>query len=225
MKIAIHQPNYIPWIGYFYKISQVDKFIILDNAKYSKGSIINRNKIKNANGGITMLTIPIHYRTANINEITIFKNGWEEKHWKTIFLNYKKTPYFNEYKNEFEKIFLKKWDILSNINITLIKLILSILNINTEIIIASELKKDFGFKNDRIVNICKYLNADEYLSGNGAKKYNIEEEYNKAGIKLSYTSFVHPIYNQLYGNFEPNMSIIDMIFNDAKTCIDFFHKK
>lgn len=225
MKIAIHQPNYMPWLGYFYKISQVNQFVILDDVQFSKGSYTNRTNIKTPNG-IVKLSVPIiSNNKENINQILIHnKQNWQEKHWKTIESNYKKTQHFNEYKERFENIFFKKYERLFDLNLSLLKLILNILEIDTDIIIASELKQDFGQKNDRILNICKYLNADEYLSGNGAKNYNVQEDYDAANIKLQYTTFLHPTYKQKWGEFVPNLSTIDMIFNDVESGIIFFKK-
>ncbi|MHA6250726.1 WbqC family protein [Oceanobacillus sp. CAU 1775] len=213
MMIAIHQPNYIPWIGYFHKMAQVDRFMLLDTAIYSKGSYTNRNKIKTAQGP-TMLTVPLKTKRVPINEVFINNSqNWRRKHWETIESNYKKSDYWGLYSQLLSEIYQKDWESLSLFNIELILFIRESLQIKTEIVIESEISQEFGIGSERIVNICKYLNADTYLSGQGARKYNNEESFKNNNINLKYQDFNHPEYNQKWNGFEEKMSILDLMFN------------
>lgn len=225
MKIAIHQPNYLPWIGYFDKLDQVDKFVILDTATHSKSGYINRTKIKTPQGS-HVLTVPLKNKEIPINELKIQNNAkWYVSHWKAIEANYKKCPYWSTYKDGFEKIYQSSWENIAPLNIALIRHITSLLAIKTQIILESDLQMDFGSKNARNVNIVSHLGGDVYLSGIGARVYNDESAFNDHDIKLIYQDFQHPVYPQRWGNFEPNLSIIDMLFNCGPETMEIIRKQ
>ncbi len=225
LKVAIHQPNYLPWIGFFDKLDQVDKFVLLDKARHSKSEFINRNKIKTPQGIFT-LTVPLKNKGIPINEIQIVGNSnWQASHWKTIEAFYKKCPFWNDYKDGFEQIYQKKWTKLDTLNIALIKHISTLLSIKTEIFLESDFQIDFGSGNTRNVNITSHLNGDVYLSGTGARVYNDVNEFNARNITLVYQDFHHPIYPQRWGEFQHNLSIIDMLFNCGPETIDIIRKQ
>lgn len=213
MIIAIHQPNYLPWIGFFDKLDQSDKFVLLDKAFFTKSEYIHRNNIKTPQGSHT-LTVPVSNKDAPINEVRIaFDKSWKNQHWKVIESNYKKCPYWNKYKDGIEEIYNNKWEHLSTFNITIIKYLKRVLNISSELYVESEFGLDFGKGNARNSNIVSHLKGDIYLSGNGARVYNDVSEFEKKQIQLVYQNFTHPTYTQRWGSFIPNLSIIDMLFN------------
>jgi hypothetical protein len=218
MIVSIHQPNYLPWLGYFNKIANSDVFIFLDSVQYTTKSFINRNKIKTPRG-VQWITLPClstgRYGQL-INEVEIANSKcWDRIHWNMIKGNYAKTPYFQDYKYLFESIYQKEWDNLAELNETLVKLICEILNIkNVKFLRASELNIS-GKSTEMLINICKAVGGDTYLSGNGGKNYMDEQLFEKEGIKLKYSEFQHPVYNQLWGDFVPNLSVIDFIFNEG----------
>lgn len=221
MIIGIHQPNYIPWIGYFYKIMSCDKFVFLDDVQYIKNSYINRNKIKTPQGD-SWLTLPVYFKGnfgENINKIKL-KNelNWNEKHLKTIEMNYKKSPFFQKYFNDLKEIYSIKYEYISDLNISIIKYILKVLDIKTEILLSSELQIE-GSSTERLINICKALGGDKYFSGKGGEKYQDEDLYSENKIDLIYTDFVHPHYPQLWNEFLPNMSMLDFLFNCGEECV------
>ncbi|WP_431027073.1 WbqC family protein [Lysinibacillus sp. LZ02] len=213
MKVAIHQPNYLPWIGYFDKMDQVDKFVILDKADHSKSGYINRSKIKTPNGSL-MLTVPLQNKEQPIHELQIAADQkWQLNHWKAIEANYKKSMYWLTYKDGFEQLYHDKWTHLAPFNIALIQHIQSLLNIRADILLESDFKQDFGSKNERNINVVFHLGGDVYLSGIGARAYNDESQFHERQIQLIYQEFKHPIYPQRWGEFQPNLSIIDMLFH------------
>ncbi len=218
MIVSIHQPNYLPWLGYFHKIANSDAFVFLDNVPYTKNSLINRNKIKTQRGASWMtLSVLTKGRKEQFIGDTEINNGtpWRETHWKTIKANYSKAPYFPEYRDRFESIYQKDWKNLCDLNETLIKLICEIFGIqNPKFVRASELGV-CGKSTSLLINICKAIGADTYLSGNGGKKYMDEELFDKERIILKYSEFQHPVYRQLWGDFIPNLSVIDFIFNEG----------
>ncbi|MCX7715860.1 MAG: WbqC family protein [Endomicrobia bacterium] len=213
MKVAIHQPQYLPWSGYFNKILQCDIFVFLDDVQYKKNEWQNRNRIKSVNGEL-WLTVPVHYKFGQkINEIEIDnKIFWRKNHLKTIKVNYNKSKFFTEFYPYIEKLLNKEYKKLVEINIESINMVLSYLGIKKEIKLSSELKVE-GEKTQRLINICKKLSADIYISGIGAKEYIVVEEFQKNNIKVIFQNYTTPEYPQLFGSFIPNLSIIDMIFN------------
>jgi len=213
MKVAIHQPNFLPWLGYFYKMAKSDVFVILDNVQYEKNGLTNRTKIKTTQGE-RWLTLPVSQKFPRMIkkiELVNFENE-KKKILKTIELNYKKAKYFDYLFPELKKILEKEWRYLADLNIELIKLLEEKLKIKTKLEIASSY--DFqGESDDLLISICKKFNAESYLSGRGGSKYQDENKFKKANIKLEYTDFICLPYPQLWGDFIPGLSIIDLLFN------------
>lgn len=217
--VGIHQPNFAPWIGYFYKIQKSDIFVFLDDVQFSKGSYQNRVKIKTPNGSL-WLTVPVITKGKNFpktNEIEInYKENWITKHLKTLEASYKKAEYFDKYYPILKVIYEKKHKLLTTFCTDLIFEILNQLEINNKKIVCTS---DFEIDNnlsatDRLIYICQKLNATTYLSGKGGIKYQDEILYKENNIKLIYTDFNVFEYNQLWkGEFEAGLSIIDYLFN------------
>lgn len=216
MKVAIHQPQYLPWPGYFNKILQCDIFVFLDDVQYKKNEWQNRNKIKTATGE-QWLTVPVHYKFGQkINEVKIDnKIFWFKDHLKSIKINYSKSIFFHEFFPYVENFLNKEYEKLVDVNIESVKMILFYLGIKKKIVLSSDLQVE-GEKTQRLVNICKKLKADVYVSGIGAKDYLEIEEFKKNNIKVVFQQYTTPEYPQLFGKFIPNLSIIDMIFNTGK---------
>ena len=215
--IGIHQPNFIPWLGYFNKIYSCDVFVILDNVDYQSGnsnSITNRTKIKTAQGEL-FISVPVRKSESKlIKDIPIDNNQpWQKKMLKTIQLNYTKAKFFSEIFPVIENVLITKHEFLSALNIELIKLFCEKLNITTPIILASEMNLSAGEKNNRILEICKNLGATIYQSGNGARKYNDEEMFASNNIQLRYTSFSPADYPQLHKEFIKGLSVLDVLMN------------
>ncbi|MCK9561698.1 MAG: WbqC family protein [Bacteroidales bacterium] len=216
MKVAIHQPNFLPWLGYFNKIKEADVFVILDNVQIPRGkSIVNRNTIKSAQGK-TEIVLPISHpkgnkRLSTYYDVFISENKSKQKILKTIQYNYSKSPYFNEIFSEISRIF--DYDSFCLLNIAFIKFLVFKLGITTDILLLSEMNINDKKNNELIIEICKKTNSSLYLSGLGAKKYNDESLFNENGILLEYQNFQHPIYSQLHGEFISHLSIIDALFN------------
>lgn len=217
MIVAIHQPNFLPWMGYFYKMAKCDVFVLLDNVQYAKNGFINRNKIKTPQGE-NWLTVPVTVKFGDlINEVKINNRvDWRKKHLRTLEMNYKKTEFFGDIFSRFKEIYhLYDWLKLSEFNVELIKFVASYLGLNKKIIKASD--SDAGGKStELLVEIVKKAAGSIYLSGFGGEKYQEEKLFEKAGIILEYYSFRHPLYRQLWKDFIPNLSIIDLLFNYGK---------
>lgn len=223
-KIAITQSNYIPWKGYFDSINMVDEFIIYDDMQYTRRDWRNRNKIKTKDGA-QWLTIPVEVKGKyfqKINETKISDPKWGHTHWNTILHNYKKAPYFNEYKDVFEEIYLTtKEEYLSRINFTFIRVICDILSINTKFTWSSEFDL-LDDRNERLVDLCKKTGASDYYSGPAARAYMDESLFQKENIKVHYFDYSgYPEYHQLHGEFDHAVSILDLIFNEGHNAKSF----
>lgn len=215
-KATIHQVNYLPWIGFFNKISKVDCFVLLDTADYSKNSVANRNKIKVSNG-TAYLTIPIEHRFFRKPLLEVLlpeRSDWAKKHWKTIELNYCKADFFNSYNTFFKDVYGNLPEKLVELNEKIIRFLLKEFKINVEVVKASELAINPELKKtDMLLDILKKVHATSYLSGTGGKGYLEEEKFDD--IKPEFQNFKHPIYKQLYGGFIEGLSAIDLLFNEG----------
>ena len=226
MILGAHQPNYLPWIGFFHKIAQSDKFVLAENVQFSTQSYINRTRIKSADGAAHWLTVPVHSGDGNllIKDIRIDNSkNWRKKHWKTIQLNYGKSPYFDRYAPFFESLFSKEWQFLADLNIETITYVCENYSIRTPLVSDSSLKIDAENPSDRIIQMTKITDCDAYLSGSGASKnYLDREQFSTTGIALKFTAFDHPAYAQRHGKFLQGLSVIDFLFNAADTAQKFF---
>jgi hypothetical protein len=226
MIISINQPAYLPWLGYFHRINISDVFVFFDSVQFEKNSMVNRNKVKTSQGDV-MLTVPVKLKDhlhKEIREIEIADQKWRERHWKTIEINYKKSKYWNEYSPRLKKIYEKEYKNISDLCYDQLKLFLELLNIKTKIIKSSELKNIDSKKEQLIIDMCSGLGAEIYVSGVMGKDYIDNENFHKRGIKLYYQSYKHSEYNQLWGEFKPCMSIIDLLFNEGSNSLEIIMK-
>jgi len=212
MILSAHQPNYLPWIGYFHKMKTSDMFVVFDNVQYMKGSFTNRTQLFIRDLQYYLTVSVNSHLGQKINEVTIDKHFQLKKHLDTIFFLYGKSPNFFLFWDEFKKIYSKSYSRLYDLNYELILLIRSILNIKTEMLLLSDIGVA-GRKSELLINICKKNGADTYLSGNGAKAYMQDDLFFKNNISVAYQSFIHPEYPQKSDRFIKGLSIIDFIFN------------
>ena len=222
----MHQPNYIPWLGYFYKMIRADLFVYLDTVQFPRGgSYANRNQIKTPNG-VTYLTIPVTMPEgskgkAAYTEVEFASEDWKENHLKTVHMSYARAPYYEEIYALFEDQLSRKRNFV-DLNIALIESIADYLDISTRRVLLSDLLGEYGQKTQLIIDIAEALDADAYLSGEGGgKEYNDEQQLNENGITLKYTGFEHPEYPQLWGDFVSHLSILDLLFNTGPEAIDY----
>lgn len=224
MIAAIHQPNHLPWLGYFNKMARSDVFVLFDDVQLVRGkSFVTRNSVKTANG-VQWLTVPVKEKgeLVLIKDALIAQDGkWPKKHWRTIQLSYKKAPYFDRYEAKFSQIYEASWEKVSELNVSLIKLIKELLGIKTTLVLSSEINIE-AKGTEKIISIVRELKADQYLTGEGegSKRYVTEEEFKKNNIELIYQHFEHPVYHQLWGDFVPNLSVIDLLFNEGEKSLE-----
>ena len=215
MKIAIHQANYFPYPGFFHKINQADIFVIQDDVKFSKTT--NRNKIISSSGS-TWINVPIEkgHQSLPIMDVKINnETPWRKITYKKICAGYNKAKFFHLYKDYFENLYKKEWEDIFELNFETIKQVLDWLDIKVKIIVESELDIP-GQSTERLVNVCKKLGADTYISGIGGKRYLDEKLFKNNNVNLQYQNYTSISYNQnLSKSFIPNLSIVDLLFNEG----------
>jgi hypothetical protein len=224
MIVFVHQPEYIPWLGFFDKLSRCDTYVIYDDAQYQHGGFHNRNRIRTARGW-EWLTVPItHGHPQTIKNTKIFGDQWKNKQLNSIQYYYQKTPYFKEFYPLIKDAINFNHEVLIGLNLHFIKTIAECLNIKVQMMRSSEFPYGGKEKNEKLVSMCKFLGADSYLSGSGGKNYVNENIFTEANIDVQWHSYEHPTYNQCFGGFEPNMSIIDLLFNEGPKAKDILLK-
>lgn len=215
MIISVHQPQYLPWLGYFEKIAKSDNFVFLDNVQYKEREFQNRNKIRTKDGS-SWLTVPVISKgegRQNIRDVKIDNElAWQRKHLASLRSSYGRAAFFNDYYPFFEEVLGKQWTYLKDLNIEIIRFILKELSIDTPISFESDLKIT-TMSTQRIIDICQKLKADTYFSGSGGRAYLDQGLFAQEKIKLIYQEFLHPQYKQCYEPFAPFMSVIDLLFN------------
>jgi hypothetical protein len=216
--VAIHQPNYIPWPGYFHKLAACDVFVYLDAVQYPRGqSFAPRNRIKTPNG-VTFLTIPVSVPKgtegkASYLEVEFADAKWRKKHLATVEQSYARAPHFDEVFPLYRRG-LEAGETFVDLNVGLIDAFASYVGIETRRVRLSELLPSFGQKTELILDVCRALDATAYLSGSGGgREYTDEALLKEHGIDLRFDEFEVPEYPQLWGDFEPNLSVLDLLLN------------
>lgn len=215
--VVIHQPDFLPYLGFFHRFLNADMWVILDNVQFVSGtsrSWTNRDKIKTPVGE-KWITVAVQkaQKDSRINEITLSKNvDWRRDNLNLIIENYKRAPFFKEIFPYVEDLYGVECNKLIDFNLKSIEMLIELLVIKIERTLASSLNP-VGKSNELLVNILKKVDATTYLSGVGARDYYDPKPFEDAGIKVVWQEFKHPVYPQLYGDFIPYLSSIDLLFN------------
>ncbi|MDD5674538.1 MAG: WbqC family protein [Chitinivibrionales bacterium] len=217
MKIAIHQPQYMPWSGYFHKMASCDLFVFLDDVQFKKNEWQNRNRIRNAQGW-QWLSVPTSYKFPQcINQVQIsYEKEWRTNHLKSLEMCYSSAPGFKLYHSDVINFYGNGWATIDECNIASVNLLMKLLGISTPVERTSSYK--FGHSaTERLIEICRYFKADTYLAGAGGHDYMDVSLFVKAGINLEFQEFKCPVYPQYWRkreeDFIPNLSMLDLIFN------------
>lgn len=229
-KVAALQPSYIPWLGYFDQINNVDTFIFYDDVLYTKNDWRNRNKIKTPHGTI-WLTIPVNIKNRItdyllIKDILLIDRKILKKHLQIIEINYKKSSFFNEIHSVITPLFTLEYTYLSDLSINIIKVISEFLGIKkVRFLKSSDMNIVSKNPTERLINICKSLDATHYITGASAKNYLDETLFRNENIQLVYQKYMHPTYKQLWGEFVPYLSIIDILYNEGPQSLSILSNK
>lgn len=220
--VSIHQPCYIPYLGIFYKIWQSDKFVYLDDAQYSNGYVFDWNRIKTPQGECRLKVPTARVFGQKLTEVAPKDFlRWKDKHLKTIQMNYKKAPHFSEVFSDFSDCILMEYGSLAALNMATMDLFMEKFGWEKEIFRSSDMKLDTRAE-ARVIEIVQKIGGDTYLSGNGGRNYQDEEHFTRAGIDLVYSDFRPLKYRQQWGDFLPNMSVLDYCMNEGYEIDRFF---
>ena len=228
MKIAISQPTYLPWLGYFDLMDQVDVFVLLDSVQFEKQSWQQRNRIKTPLG-LQWLTVPVVFRGRlgqRIDQVEIRDAGFAEKHLRAIELNYRRSLHFDEYFPAVENIFREcKNALLVDLNVHFLEWMRNIFGIGTPLIRSSSLRVE-GRRSALLVNLCRSCEANEYISPLGSSVYLLNDlpQFNHEGIEIHFQNYSHPEYRQLFPPFCPFASALDLIFNEGPKSLEIIRQ-
>ena len=230
MKVVILQPGYIPWLGFFDLMYQSDIFVIFDDVQYTVRDWRSRNRIKTPDG-VMWLTVPVKakgVRDKLIKDVEIDNSqNWKMRHLKSYESFYRKAKYFNEIMTLIRNIYKINYTYLIDLDMDITIGFCEYMSLKSKIIFSSTIDIN-GKKDERLLAVCQYLNADKYLSGNAAKQYIREELFVNNGITLEWHNYVHPYYNQLWlkkNGFFSHLSIVDLLFNHGHESLDILTKK
>jgi hypothetical protein len=213
--VAVLQPGFLPWLGFFDQMSRSDYFVYYDDVQFDKHGWRNRNRIKTANG-IAWLTVPVRHTGLHGQSIidTEIDNSkpWARKLVANLKQSYARSPHAARYIEPLAEILCSNRSRLLDLDLRITDLMRTWLDIGTPLLRSSELAIG-GAQTERLVAICKHLKADTYLSGNAAQDYLQKDLFDAEGISVVWQNYAHPIYPQLHGEFVPYLSAIDLILN------------
>jgi hypothetical protein len=228
--VAIIQSNYIPWKGYFDIVAQADEFILYDDVQYTRSDWRNRNLIKTPQG-LRWLTIPVKLKGRfgqRICDTETSGDAWRRSHWASIRQNYARAPFFRRYAERFEAAYLSATDAkLSAVNRSFIELVCELLGIGTRITWCMQYAIGTD-RQERLIELCRLVGGDRYLSGPAARAYLDPAAFERAGIELAYMDYSgYPTYPQQHGEFAHGVTVLDLLFNtgdDARRHLKAFAK-
>ncbi len=214
--VVIHQPDFMPYLGFFHRFLHADLYIVLDHVQFVKGSRAwtNRDKIK-TNNGEKWLTVSVEKaeRNTSVNDIKLSKSvDWKKNNLELIKASYNKAGYYQEIMAFINEIYEQEYTYLYELNLSIIKKLMQIFEVEIPSVLSSKLDP-VGAKNELLVDLLKKVDATHYLSGLGARDYFEPDVFADANIEVKWQDFTHPVYPQLHGEFLPYLSSIDLLFN------------
>lgn len=213
--VVILQPGYLPWLGFFDQMRRADVFVYYDDVQFDKHGWRNRNRIKGPSGA-HFLSVPVRHSGRSGQSIAATEidttQPWARTHLRTIRQFYAKAPFLDPYAGQLEDILSQPWQLLIDLDLAVTDLFRRWLDIHTPMLLASELGIG-GDKSGRLLEICRHLGADRYLSGAAARDYLDTALFAQAGIAIEWQDYRHPAYPQLHGDFVSHLSALDLVLN------------
>ena len=212
MRVTIHQPQFLPWLGYLDKIDRADLFVVLDTVQFKKNEWQNRNRIRTSQGW-QWVTVPVlHNHGQKLNQVRVNQNvAWRKKHLHAVEMHYGRAPFLDRFLGGLGDVYQSAWDRLTDLNLAMLQWLLDAFGISTRLQLASEmhLREE---PTERLIDICRTVGASHYLAGVGAQAYMDMARFESSGVRLELQEFKHPVYAQCYEPFLPGMSAIDLLF-------------
>jgi len=211
MKVAIHQPQFLPWLGYLDKIDRADLFVLLDSVQFKKNEWQNRNRIRTAQGS-QWLTVPVRHNFGQpIKDVRISQTtDWRAKHLKSLEMHYAQAAHREPALAGLHALYRQSWDRLTDLNVAVLQWLLGEFGIKTPLRLSSDMRLPED-PTERLIEICRTVGATSYLAGAGARDYMDFKKFEAAGISVEMQDFRHPVYRQCYEPFLPGMAAIDLL--------------
>lgn len=218
--LAVLQPGYLPWLGFFDQVRRCDVFVFYDDVQFDKHGWRNRNRIKTANGPV-WLTVPVLHKGRMgqlVHQVEVDgRQDWARRHLRGIEQAYAKAPFASRYLPQLADLLNREWALLAELDIALTRMMCGWFGIDRPMHRSSQLDVE-GDRNARLVALCRAFGARRYLSGNAAKSYLDVALFEAEGIAVEWQDFDHPVYPQLHGPFEAHMSALDCVLNTGPEC-------
>lgn len=221
MIVTVHQPHFMPWLGYLHRMAQADLFIVLDHVQFERGNYQNRTMIR-MNGEARWLTVPVLQRSQKEriidkqvdNMLAGTPRWWSTAHFQTIRQAYRESRYLGLYAPTLRQILETRWERLVELNAAMLEFLRDALAIRTKIVRSSELQAE-GAKSELILNLCRAIGADTLLVGlGGSRNYLDKAEFERNGVRIAYQDFEHPVHEQCgAAPFIKGLSSIDLLMN------------
>lgn len=216
--VTIHQPNFIPWLGYFDKLARCDVFVLLDGVQFPKrgGTWINRVKLL-VGGTPAWITVPVvraYHGVRRIDEMEIDESRpWRDKLLTTLEQSYRRAPFFAETMPLLSEVVMEDGPMIARYNEAGLRRIAAAVGLDAGKFVRSSTLDADGAATDLIVAITRELGGGTYLAGGGAGAYQEDEKFDEAGLRVEYQAFEHPTYPQLSSTPHPGLSIIDALMH------------
>ena len=232
MLVAIHQPNYLPWLGYLDRMAKADLFVVLDHVQFERRGYQNRTQIL-LEGEPRWLTVPVvqvsQKETILEKRVDNSETGsrqWGPNHFKTLRYAYRKAPYFELYAPRLQQILEAQWDRLADLNMATLEFLREAYDIRTPLRLSSEMKPE-GARSELLLSICRQVGPDSTFLGGlgGSRRYLDKEAFANAGIGVQWQELQHPIYPQCHGGpFVPGLTSLDLLFNMGPEAREILHR-
>ena len=221
-RLVVLQPSFLPWLGHLDQYDWADVFVLYDDTQFDKNGWRNRNRILTPNG-ISWITVPVKTKGLNkpLNtEVPINNQShWQKKMLASIAQSYSKTKYFSEFFPGLESTLEKKYEWLIDLNLASFRWLTESLGLPWKVVRSSQLETP-GRKTERLVAICEKFKATDYLTGDAAKDYLEERQFEDAGVKVCWHNYKHPVYDQGTDEFVPYLSVVDLLFREGPRSLD-----
>jgi len=221
---GVLQPGYLPWLGFFDQVARSEVFVLLDDVQYTVNDWRNRNRVKTKDG-IRWLTVPVLRRghlDMLISEARIKSSEpWQRKHWGTIEHGYSRAGFFGDHADELRGFYEREWKYLADLDHELIYWLSEKLGIRTKFLVSSkDLKIKTEDKNERLFILCEKIGVDTLYVGAAGANYMDPEVYARRGITVIFQDYRHPVYAQLFGEFIPFLSVLDLLLNEGPRSLE-----
>jgi hypothetical protein len=221
--LVAHQPAYLPWCGYFSRLLDTDRLVLLDHVQFAERGYQNRNYIRAPGGGRLRLTVPVRRRFGQpISDVQTAGQHWAERHWRTLTQSYARAPHWEDCASRLEPVYARPWTRLADLNTALTQALLDALGLPVTLLRSSTLGPA-GARTGMLIDLCRKTGASVLRTGTGATRYLDRSLLDAAGISVEVATYNCPAYPQGRGPFTPQLSVLDLIANAGPAATEVLH--